>query len=408
VRARYAGWLRELEQLRGRRLGAFALARERDRLAELVRTQASTIGGLVTASDWQSPSFGHSLRPQAGRHEGRIVAHRSDYKRDRHHDAAELEAAWLREYVDDRSGVRVHLTASGMAAFTTIVSFLTLERRLDGPVLVGRSTYHESRELLLRALGPRAVLVDELDTRGIVRALERRPAALFLDSLCNAPGLAVPDLTAILAQVRGETVAVVDNTCLATSCRPLASAAETVIVYESALKLAQFGLDRANAGVIAARGRDVERLDGYREHLGTNIPDVAVHAIPPPSRALLDRRLARAERNAANLAERLGAHHPGRGSLVELRARTGAIPRALAEARRRGVQLVAGTSFGFDCTRIYETAPGEGAFLRLAAGTEDRLRLERLGDALAAALSPFDKRRSLTRVSVGNGRRERG
>jgi hypothetical protein len=62
---------------------------------------------------------------------------------------------------------------------------------------------------------------------------------------------------------------------------------------------------------------------------------------------------------------------------------------AFAEARRRGVSLIGGSSFGFDTTRLYLTAArthhGE-SFVRVAAGTEDRLAVEELGDVLASAL----------------------
>jgi hypothetical protein len=61
----------------------------------------------------------------------------------------------------------------------------------------------------------------------------------------------------------------------------------------------------------------------------------------------------------------------------------------VAEAAKRGVALLAGSSFGFDTTRIYLTAAravsGE-PFVRVAAGTEHRLALEPLADALAAAI----------------------
>ena len=62
---------------------------------------------------------------------------------------------------------------------------------------------------------------------------------------------------------------------------------------------------------------------------------------------------------------------------------------AVAEAARRQIGLVAGSSFGFDTTRIYLTAAHAELgtpFVRIAAGTEHRLELEPLADALAAAI----------------------
>jgi len=106
-----------------------------------------------------------------------------------------------------------------------------------------------------------------------------------------------------------------------------------------------------------------------------------------PDQARLGRRLARLERNAAILADRLDGFHPGVGPLVQLDVAEPQawVARALEQAKRRNVQVVAGTSFGFDHTRVYVTAPGPDSFLRIAPGTEDRLRIETVAEALSAA-----------------------
>lgn len=388
ARRRYEGWSRALARLDVH--APEAAAYEVDRLAAVVRAQHALLGGLVTAGDWQSPSFAHSLHAQAGRQAGRIRPHVTDYKRDRHLDGAPYEALYVADYVGGGADARAYLTSCGMAAFTTVLGLLALELQPRGPVLLGRSTYHETKGLVTATFGERVLLVDEEDTSAIVGALERvRPAALFLDSLCNAPGLAVPDLDAILRRVPPTCWAVVDNTCLATSCRPFDSPAPRLLVHESLLKLAQLGLDRVTAGIVVARGPGAERLSGLREHLGTNIPDASVYALPLPRREILDGRLARVARNARLLAAATGARWPGRGGLLELDTADadGFVARALAEARRRRVQLVVGAGFGFDATRVYNVA-AERPFLRIAAGAEHRLRADAVASALAAALVP--------------------
>jgi cystathionine beta-lyase/cystathionine gamma-synthase len=195
-----------------------------------------------------------------------------------------------------------------------------------------------------------------------------------------------------------------------------------LIVFESLLKYAQLGLDRANAGVIIARREDAETLSGYREHLGTNVADVAVHALPAPHRAVLERRLTRLGRNALVLATHLHDRadravkiaYPGlashtcartasrrafRGSCLsivfdhadpELRREHALVEAAVAEAAARGVALIGGSSFGFNTSRIYLTAARAECgdpFVRVAAGTEHPVALEMLADALAAAVS---------------------
>ena len=401
------------------------LAAGKASLADLIRVEQALTAALLGAADWQSPSFLHSIAPSAGRHEGQIRPHWNDYKRDRHLDADRYERRYLRALVTGPPEVQALLTSCGMAAFTTVLAFLQLEGRLDGPVLAGAGLYHESRLLLERALAGRLRLVAEEDTPSLLRAIEElRPSALFLDSLSNTKWMPVPDLARVLAHLAGtETYLVVDNTGLSVSCQPFALAPESVrlIVFESLLKYAQLGLDRANAGVIVARAADAERLSGYREHLGTNAADVAAHALPRPDRGVLERRLARLQRNALLLAERLRAEagdsvevvYPGlpshRGAAVArrlpfrggclsilfrtpdaaLRRERALVEQAVAEAARRGVGLLGGSSFGFDTTRIYLTAEGADygePFVRIAAGTEHRLEVERVADALTAAV----------------------
>jgi cystathionine beta-lyase/cystathionine gamma-synthase len=398
------------------------LAAERASLADRLRAEQSMLAGLLAAPDWQSPAFLSSLAPAAGRQAGRIHAHWNDYKRDRHGDAEDYERRYVERMIDGPPGTRALLTSCGMASFTTILWCLEAEGKLGRPVLAGRGLYHETRTLLERALPGRVRFVDETDTASLLQAIDAtRPSALFLDSLSNTGLMPAPDLHAVIECLRGaDTYLIVDNTCLSVSCQPLALAGESlrVVVFESLLKYAQLGLDRANAGVIVARRRDAEMLDAYREHLGTNISDVAVHALPPPDRGVLERRLARLERNAIHLAERLNERaradvaivypgmdaHAGGAGAARLPFRGGClslvfgepgrrerllVSEAVAEAGRRGLALHGGSSFGFDTTRIYLAAARAECgtpFVRIAAGTEHRLELDALADALAAAV----------------------
>jgi cystathionine beta-lyase/cystathionine gamma-synthase len=401
------------------------LATEKALLADLLRTEQALMAAIAGAGDWQSPSFLYSTVPAAGRQNGRIRAHWNDYKRDRHLDAEAYERRYVEAMVDGPSGVRALLTSCGMAAFSTILSFLSMERKLERPVLAGAGLYHESRLLLERALPERVHLVDERDTPTLMRAVdELRPSAVFLDSLSNTKWMPVPELPPLIERLRATgAYLVLDNTGLSVACQPFALAGDSVrlIVFESLLKYAQLGLDRANAGVIVAHGGDADALAVYREHLGTNVADVAVHALPRPDRQVLARRLARLQRNALILARHLRARagppvevvypglasYPGarttrrlafRGGCLSivlcdgdrtLRREHALVESAVAEAARRGVSLIGGSSFGFNTSRIYLTAAsaerGE-PFVRIAAGTEHRLEVETLAGALAAAL----------------------
>ena len=238
----------------------------------MLRTETALLAALAVAADWQSPWFG-------------VTPHVDDYKRDRYAAAAAYEESFRREYVD--APARVLVTASGMAAFTTVVETLRLEG-LPRPVAYGRELYHETKELLARGLAGPAVEVDERDAAA-VRAL--RPSALFVDALSNTPALLVPDLRALAEALPGDAVLVVDATGLSVRCQPLAAARSRDRVREPAQARAARARP-ANAGVIVCRPSDGPALDAMRERLGTIAPDWAVAALPEPDRDVLERRLA--------------------------------------------------------------------------------------------------------------------
>jgi len=310
------------------------LAVERSGLADRLRTLQGIAAAAITASEWQSPSFAHSGRSNAGTCTGAVRPHVDDYRRDRHPDAAAFEVEYLAAYVDPVAGLdlRALVTSCGMSAFATIVGFLQMEGKIDGPVVLGASTYHECRDLL-RAMVPDDALVEapEHPPDALPSAILRhRPAAVFLDSVGNAPGTLVADLPGVVRAIEEAgrpSYLVLDNTALTCTVQPFRLVRHRrqvrLIVFESLTKYAQFGLDRVTGGAIVAEGSDAEDLDRYREHLGTNIADATVHAIPRPNRPALERRLLRIERNALVLARRIneaagragggvvvGAHHP--------------------------------------------------------------------------------------------------
>jgi cystathionine beta-lyase/cystathionine gamma-synthase len=225
-----------------------------------------------------------------------VHEHHDDYRRDRHDDAARFEKAYLREYVDAPPGAspRALMTASGMAGFATILHFLLADGGVRGPVLLGRRTYHECRQLVHRSpLGEVVVEVDESDPSAMADAVDlHRPEAVFVDALCNAKGISLPDLGALVRAMADRVPGaflVVDTTGLSCAVQPFAMPAAgslRVLTLESLTKYAQFGLDRVAAGMIVAGATDGELLDECREHLGTNASDLAPYLVPWPNRLL--------------------------------------------------------------------------------------------------------------------------
>ena len=421
--------------------GVERLRAVKNEYADLLRLQQGISSALITGSDWQSPAFDGAGYPTAGRHAGVITEHHDDYKRDRHPGAQSFEQNYLREYVDAPTGlgVRALATACGMAAFTTILHFLCSVLDKKKPVIATRGMYHECRGLLVESpLGPRIHWVEDDDTAEIKTACRRlEPAAVFWDSMCNSKGLAVPDSRRLLLDLaessRSDIYVVVDNTCAPVFSQPFPVAAWNrhvrVLMFESLTKYAQFGFDRVAAGLVVAPGPETDELDRLREHLGTNVADVCVAAVPQPNRALLTRRLRRIERNAGLLsqhiaqsaeryrapvrvvypglpshechaaARRLGFYggffaldllHEDPSPVAQGRLVSGLIQ----SARRHNVNLVTGASFGLNVTRVYRTATeiGLGPFVRIAAGTEDRMEIEDLKEVFTDVVRQLSAR----------------
>ncbi len=414
------------------------LARVKHEAADLVRALHANLGFVLSAGDWQSPTFAHSLQPQAGKLAGRIVGTENDYKRDWHHDAAAYENAFRSAYVDSPMHLppRVFLTSSGMAAFTTAVNHIRMRDGLRGPVLVGAGCYFENKILLEKLLPGQITYADEFDAAAFAAAAKRIGAcAAFVDSLCNTETVAIPDLAALLPALSRvlprRAALVLDNSGMATMFQPLRHLPRVfhprLYVIESMNKFYQFGFDRVTGGVLWTAGVESIALMKSRVHLGTNIPDASALTLPWPDRAALDRRLARIGRNALDLARRLDAHvaarpggpvarvvypglpnYPGyawtkdlpfHGAFLVLsfaprHARVGTYQKFVAavidEARARNVGIVSGTSFGLDVTRIYLTALHSNRltrpFVRVSVGTETADEIAALADVFAAVI----------------------
>jgi cystathionine beta-lyase/cystathionine gamma-synthase len=403
---------------------------------ELIRIYYGISGSIVTSLDWQSPSFAASLYSHAGKQTGKIKGTINDYKRDVHLDEKEYEEQFLKEYIDApfKLGIHVYMTASGQSAFTTILNFLLMEGKINGKVILGKSSYFQYKQLLISAFstpgestsatpgvssGPSLIEIDESDTEGIIQTIKNnRPGAIFLDSLCNAKDIPVPDLPRILDYLtkehKQELNFIIDNTCLSIAFQPFKKLFPfpgkiRLFVFESLMKYHHFGLDRATGGIIASYGGDTQKLFDYRKHSGTNITDASVYMFPLPNRKMLEQRLKRFQRNASYLSFSLRDYlltypngkiekivYPGQGSFFNVGFKKKNIGKykqfiniVISEAKKRGIQIVGGTSFGLNNTRIYLTSLwtkyGE-PFVRVSVGTENRYQLEILKEIFESAI----------------------
>lgn len=416
------------------------LSNEKRRIFIELRSIIPMIGSLITSTDWQSPSFSHSLHSEAGIQEGKIIAHINDYKRDQHLNEREYQNQFLKEYVD---GIKIpasaYLVSSGMAALTTIITFLRSRKDVKGSVMMGGSMYFENTELIETLFTDRKIIkVDEINTEHILKIYDtHQPDVIILDSLCNSPTIAVPDIPAILKYVsnhaKKNTYFVIDNSTLSIALQPLKivrlPSKVKLIVFESLNKYHEFGLDRVTGGIMWFRGTGIEELYDARDHAGTNTQDSAVYTLPRPSRKHLQKRLNRLNRNVTYLAESLSEfilqndlkkvdsiiypglkNHPSnewskkysfQGSYFVIafqkpyqtvKIYKSFVDQVIKSARREKVALVGGTSFGFNTTRIYLTAQNSkygDPFIRVSVGTENMAELERIKDVFTKTLQSF-------------------
>lgn len=406
-------------------------------LYDKLRIYNAFISSLIVSCDWQSPSFTHSIYSQAGKQTGKIHFALNDYKRDHHIDEKGYERSFIKEYIDApiKFPIVSYLTASGMAAFSTILYFLMSVGKLKGAVVVGKSIYFQNKILLESIAGIIIHTVDESKTEDILQCLHiTKPNVLILDSLSNTKDVFLPDLHSLVRflgkDIKKDIYVVIDNTCLPAVFQPFSeilvkSRKLHLFMFESLLKYHQFGMDRVNAGIIYGYGKDSSKLFLCRRDLGTNIADSSVYCLPVPSRKRLERRLSRFSRNARMLSLALQdclptpkkyiekvnypilTHHSCSnwakklsfaGSFFTLQFKNinktvslskRFISLSMQYAKKRKIDLIGGSSFGFNTTRIYLigtrttlTQP----FLRISAGTETMYEIEKLIDIFNNAI----------------------
>lgn len=409
---------------------------KKQKYADLYRSLQSMVAGLITSTDWQSPTFAHALSPLAGRQEGKIIPNYNDYKRDQHLDAKRYAHQFRREYINGLFPFTIptYVTNSGMAAVTTIINFLQMYKNGEGPVLLGASSYFQNKELI-KKLFPDVTQVHEHDTEKIIQLIKKKkPRILFFDSLCNSHDIAVPNLQAVVAAlktIQQETYLVLDNTCLGPSFQPLKLLGKFpkqihIIVFESLNKYHQYGIDKATGGIIYTYGKDMTELFFAIQHSGTIITDFSSYLLPPPNKTILTKRLQRYERNTAVITTALETtiytkkQYPLTGIVYPLlpthpshawtkdfsfhgsfftfswqkkydnsKIYKKFIKIVLQEAKKNHVNIVQGTSFGMGTSRIYLTASNTQfgkPFVRFSPGTESRYEIEKITQVLITAL----------------------
>lgn len=421
---------------------------EKERLRKIYRLA----GSLFRASDWQSPTYNTSLYFREISNT-QIAEHVLDYKRDGHIEGISFEKKFTDEYLSHLGSTKFqsYLCNSGMAALSTISSWLEQELSLTGPFLAIEPMYFECLHILE---GTHKKLIRESlqSDDEIIKSIELlRPQVLYLDTITNTGTQIKRNLSKLLPALssyatKEKPVFIVADT----TCEPallldenlfgkLKEDSVSVILYESLAKYHQYGMDTVMAGIISISCSEYlhTSLKKHRARSGSIITDSSVGSLPVPNLPLIKKRLMKMSRNCNYLRERLAEYTLSPENLVlessysincsqkyddgfvgstisilfkspfdSLNAYRFFEAACIEIAKSYGLPLSQSTSFGFDESRLYVTAPStmyEKPFLRFSIGRESSIHLQILSDVIIEALNKTSSEfKEQTKEETGN------
>lgn len=392
-------------------------------------------GTLLSSYDWQSPIYASSTPVAANRLTDGIAEHYWDYKRDGHLDAVEYEREFIQEYVshlgstENSAKLQAYLTNCGMAAFSTVLHWLSDELRWEGKALAVQPMYFENIHLS-RAFFSDLEICKPASSSDLLDTLrQQQPSIVLCDAVTNCGEVLAYDINAIVRWAAEETTQpvalVIDSTCLPILLMApglLSNLPEhvSIVFVESLAKYHQFGMDSVTGGIAVLYAHESlhESFRKTRAKLGTNITDASTGSLPKPNYARLTRRMRRHSRNTRILVEQLESQLSETAGIIEsiswLQQGTETTPwyrgtcfsirlheafksvdlyreyehKVLELAKKANLPLALSTSFGFDVSRLYVTAPStpfEEPFLRVSVGTETTAEIHTLADILLTA-----------------------
>lgn len=392
---------------------------------EIFRTSIQLYAANQWKGEWQSPSVSHSVIARQGCLINDVKQYARDYKRESHAQSLSYETQFAKAHtsVFPNRQIRTLLTASGMSAITLALNLCRLARKHSlcaiGP------TYFETQFLLENIYQGSVLEAPRDDLDATLELLEESNAdAIFVEPLYNSHYLSTFEIAKLISHLntqRSEEVwLIIDSTCvpcISWKNIPQPSPHLKIIAIESLAKYWQYGMDLVTAGSITFIGDSwwFDQCSELRARCGLNISDIQSLALPEPDPEIICSRLRRFQNNALFLEQLINqnvnntssiALYPKphfdncyRGSHLVLRslnetisssgANSTAIEKILHLAANNKIDLVHGTSFGFDHTRIYAPNPsskyGE-CFLRVSVGTEPRCTLEKIGEIILLAI----------------------
>ena len=359
---------------------------------------AGLVGSAVVMTHWQSPASEQVIVDNVGSLKGKIKATINDYTRDQHVLGNAFEEIYRKQLIPIRRTIPLfaYAVSSGMAAMTTAALFVLGETQKESCILLGKSCYFETKQLVRKMFGDRIKEIDVSSMSELSESIRlHAPSAIFIDLIGNEPEMTVINVQSVIACIKNisrQHIHLVVDISARTSLKLLISSFimpknVSIIGVESLNKLLQFGLDRVTAGVVWGTGFKAMKLYDYRDHAGTNCPDSTIATLPTPNKKFVSLYMKRIIRNNASLGNRLNGNNK-RGPFIILTLKNNTkrnlnnfVSRVLRIAKKRSIPLVFGTSFGLATTRVYVIAMHtqyEKPFLRICAGTETAWEIDRL------------------------------
>ncbi|HEY9787657.1 MAG TPA: pyridoxal-phosphate dependent enzyme, partial [Candidatus Obscuribacterales bacterium] len=391
-------------------------------IKEALRKAYRQKGTMLCARDWQSPVYASSIGVYANRLSDGIAEHVWDYKRDGHLDALVYEERFVEEYAAHlgSKSLKGYLTNCGMAGFSTILHFLADEMGMGQQASVALTPMYFENIHLARGFFPNLEQIQPLKEAKLADWLKaNRPSVIFLDAVTNCNDVIAHDFETIFNWARSQAdkplAIVLDTTCLPVFLLRsglLKQLPDNVLVafVESLAKYHQFGMDAVTGGIVVLHGQDSlnSSFRKTRARLGTNIADSSVGSLPEPSLKRMMRRMQRHSRNTQQLVKLLESSMSPKGAIesiswlsqgpptapwytsscftVHLHKAFSSVPhyrqferRVVELAQKKRFPIALSTSFGFDVSRLYITAPStrfEDPFLRISVGTETAAQIK--------------------------------
>ncbi|MFC1653498.1 PLP-dependent transferase [Patescibacteria group bacterium] len=374
----------------------------------------------VTEREWQSPSFSHNKYEFSGLLSGKISHTLNDYKRDQHEIGKKYEKKFINEYFP--SGINSKYSAlatnSGMSAFTTILSYIIFEEKIE-EALIEKGAYFEAKKIVKKAF----IKTNSFNILKINSFEIKNNTALFIDSISNDThyvSINIEKLLKKLSKSKYKIVLVIDNTSASIKKKmhqikiPKNIA---LISYESLNKFHQFGLDQTTGGIIVSPKNIFNNLFHLRMNLGTNILDQSAATLPTPSKKMLNKRLNRISRNSNYFVNYINKYSskkiidhamlPKTDKDAQTRNENFSpyvllsfkkkwdntkkqnqfVKSMYKKTKKHNLEITGGTSFGLPISRLYLTALRSDIsepFVRFSPGTESLFQIDKVSKLFAS------------------------